>query len=125
MSVTDTAPDKISNTLIQFAQPLLRAFDAQTTVEQAKHAFTFAITLWNAVILDEHGVEEGHLNKVRKRLGFQADPRLLEVVDVLIERKRTLFGDDRRAIQEYDVRLDDDGDLHLYAEAVVVGGETA
>ena len=43
---------KISETLIDFAQPFVSIIDQNTTEEQIRSGFMIAVTVWNAVVFD-------------------------------------------------------------------------
>jgi hypothetical protein len=108
-------PDrKISDTFLQFAEPLLDAFGSNATEAQMEQPLMIAWTVWNAVVYADVG-ENGHmLDSVRTSMGH--DPQLKGFVEALIDRKRTVFGDDHRLIGEYKL-FRKDGEIRLRAEA--------
>lgn len=108
-------PDsKISDTLLQFAEPLLRAFGPNVTEAQMEQPLMIAWTVWNAVVYADAGENGEMLEGVRSSMG--RDPQLRAFGEVLIERKRTLFADDHRLIGEYNL-FRKDGEIRLRAEA--------
>lgn len=108
-------PDrKISDTFLQFAEPLLDAWGPNVTEAQMEQPLMIAWTVWNAVAYADVG-EKGHmLDSVRTSMGH--DPQLKVFVEALIDRKRTVFGDDHRLIGEYKL-FRKDGEIRLRAEA--------
>lgn len=106
-------PDrKISETFLEFAAPMLEA--AGGSKRRFEEALRIAFASWNAVVYAEVRGDNKFLDQLRN---LPAD--LLEVsylVEGLIERKWTLFGDDHRLIGEYEVTRTKDG-FNLRAEA--------
>lgn len=66
-----------------------------------------AYTVWNAVVIADVLGDDRYLAEAHHRLG--SDPVAAALVEMLISRKRTLFGDDARIIGTYDVRESADG----------------
>lgn len=106
---------KISETLLLFAEPLLREADADTTDEQLHSALKVAILAWNAVAMAGWGVGRDYLAEARAALragGVSPAP-----FDALVARRRQLFADDPRAVGEWEVRREPDGGFRLRASA--------
>jgi hypothetical protein len=108
-------PDrKISDTFLQFAEPLLDAFGPNVTEAQMEQPLMIAWTVWNAVVYADAGTNKQMLENVQASMGH--DPQLKGFAQFLIDRKRTLFGDDHRLIGEYKL-FRKDGEVRLRAEA--------
>lgn len=108
-------PDrKISDTLLQFAEPLLDALGPNGTQAQMEQSLKIAWTVWNAVVYADVGGNARMLEGVRT--STKLDSQLGAFVEALIDRKRTLFGDDDRLIGEYKLRRKGD-EWRLRAEA--------
>jgi len=108
-------PDrKISDTFLQFAEPLLDAFGPNVTEAQMEQPLMIAWTVWNAVVYSDAGENDEMLESVRTSMG--RDPQLRAFAEVLIDRKRTLFSDDHRLIGEYQL-FRKDGEIRLRAES--------
>lgn len=108
-------PDrKISDTLLQFAAPLLDGIGPDATLEQMEQSLKIAWTVWNAVVYTDVADRGGTLALLRSSV--RRDPRMEAFVEPLIDRKRTLFGDDGRLIAEYTL-FRKHGELRLRAEA--------
>ncbi len=106
-------PDgKISEAFLAFAAPMLREDGASK--QQFEEALKVAFTAWNAVVLADFRMDDQYLNQIRHLTAGNAESSSL--VEGLIERKRTLFGDDPRMIGEYRVTRTEDG-FNLWAEA--------
>ncbi len=73
-----------------------------------------AWTVWNAVVFTDVGKTDNSLNLLRSSIA--GDVQLRGIVEALIDRKRTLFGDDDRVIGEYELYRKD-GEIRLCAEA--------
>ena len=110
---TPPYPDrKISETFLAFAAPMLQAGGASK--HQFEEALGVAFTAWNAVVLADVRMDDQYLNQIRRLTAGNTETSSL--VEGLIERKRTLFGDDPRMIGEYRVTRTEDG-FNLWAEA--------
>jgi hypothetical protein len=96
-------PDrKISETFLSFAEPLLQDLPARGLVQQVEKVLKVAYTVWNAVVIADVLGKDHYVKDVRHRLG--SDPELTALLEMLIARKRTLFGNDARIIGTYEVR---------------------
>lgn len=108
-------PDrKISETLIDFAQPIVAMIDDRTTEEQVRQGFVLAVTVWNAVVFDAVDGNTNHLDTMRQHLASEPEGTLL--LRLLVHRKKTHFANDMRVIGKCTVTYED-GDLHVTAEA--------
>lgn len=108
-------PDrKISDTLLQFAEPLLHAFGPNATEAQMEQPLKIAWTVWNAVVYADVAKKGHTLDLLRSSMERDFESKVL--VEALIERKRTVFGDDQRLIGEYNL-FRKDGEIRLRAEA--------
>ena len=90
---------KISETLIDFAAPIVAMLDEHTREDQIRSGFIIAVTVWNALVFDAVRGDEKYLSMLRRSLGerLDSDP----MVQTLIRRKRERFGDDMRAIGDH------------------------
>jgi len=108
-------PDrKISDTFLQFAEPLLDAFGPNVTEAQMEQPLKIAWTVWNAVVYADVANNGHTLDLLRSSM--ERDSESKELVEALIDRKRTLFDDDDRLIGEYKLRREGD-EWRLWAEA--------
>jgi hypothetical protein len=55
--------------------------------------------VWNGVVWEDSKQDIGFLNSVRSQAS--ADPQLRSFVEELVQRKRSLFGDDLRLLGDY------------------------
>jgi hypothetical protein len=108
---------QISETLLEFAAPLLEHPPDHLSPQRLEHVLIFPITIWNAVILDDRGAMPGFLAQARARVALAQPPVPLALFDFMVERKRSCFGDDHRLIGRHSVRVDTDGTFHIQAEA--------
>jgi len=108
-------PDrKISDTFLQFAEPLLDAFGPNVTEARMEQPLKIAWTVWNAVVYADVAKKGRTLDLLRSSM--ERDVESKELVEALIERKRTVFGDDDRLIGEYKL-FRKGGEFRLRAEA--------
>ena len=108
---------KISETLLDFAQPLLECVPAHLPPQRLEEYLRLPITIWNAVILDELGTMPGAVAQVRSRIAHAGNAIQMEAFDSMVERKRASFGSDHRLIGRHWVHVDPDGTFHIRAEA--------
>jgi hypothetical protein len=110
-----TYPDrKISDTLLQFAEPLLDGGGPDANEAQMKQSLMIAWTVWNAVVYADVVANNQPLKSLRA--STERDPQIKSLTEQMIDRKRTLFGDDQRLIGEYELYRKG-GELRLRAEA--------
>jgi hypothetical protein len=105
---------KISETLIDFAQPFVAMIDTHTTEEQVRHAFEIAVTVWNSHVFDEaHG---GNKYRTMLRDQFGDAWASYPFLQALCDRWQQQFATDMRAIGGFKVFLKN-GELRVWAEA--------
>jgi len=92
---------KLSETVIDFARPMLDAEAAQIDEHHMRDVLGFAITVWNSVVAAAQAGEP--LDAATLRAEFSAD-RWLAWVEPLLTRKRERFGDDVRLVGHWQVR---------------------
>lgn len=110
---------KISETILDFASPLLNALGSAPSDEQVRTALSIAIAAWNAATLDAWKPESAEADALRRSIQAAEDsPReaMLAVVDSLLERKRASFAGDLRAVGKWEVLHTETG-ISLSADA--------
>ena len=108
-------PDrKISETFLHFAEPLLEALGPNATDDQMEQSLKIAFTVWNAVVYETVNGDRRFLDMAHELTSHE--PVMGAMVDFLIARKRSLFGDDHRLVGEYKF-VYKDGERRLRAEA--------
>jgi len=108
---------KMSEVILDFAEPLL---DAVNDDEHFKNVICFATICWNISFFPERE-QQVHLNALADELGKSDAFTYLEAADcvrMLLERKRTLFADDRRMIMDYTIVGEKDHQRLLVASAL-------
>ena len=108
---------KISEALLDFAQPLLECVPENLPSQRLEEYLRLPITIWNAVIADQLGTLPGAVAQARALVASVSNPLQMAVFDSMVERKRTRFGSDHRLIGRHWVRVDADGTIHVRAEA--------
>lgn len=92
---------KLSETVIDFARPMLDAENAQIDEHHLRAVLGFAIMIWNSIVAAaQAGVT---LDVATLRAGFAAH-RWLAWVEPLLTRKRARFGDDLRLVGAWHVQ---------------------
>ena len=110
-------PDrKISETLLDYALPLLEQLEASAPPAAVERALELAVMVWNADVLEQTTDADHYLAEIRETIRLSGMTPALATVDALIERRRRLFSDDLRLIGNFTVSTDGDG-LRLRAEA--------
>ena len=108
-------PDrKISETFLEFAEPLLVPHGPNLTEAQMEEPLKIAWTVWNAVVYADAGGKRQILDQVRASSASNRQVQWL--IESLIERKRKLFKEDWRIIGEYTL-FRDRNEIRLRAEA--------
>lgn len=107
---------KISATFLDFAEPLLAPLGAKASKQEMEGVLQIAFTVWNAVAYDAVQGGSRWVSQVRSLVAKAPDPGALLLVEHMIARKRSLFGDDQRLIGEYKI-FRRDGEVRLRAEA--------
>jgi len=105
---------KISETFLDFAEPLLAPLGAEATEHEMEEALQIAFTVWNAVVFDAVDCSSRWVDQLRDLAGH--DPDVRPIIEQLVARKQTLFGNDHRLIGEYRLHRHH-GELRLRAEA--------
>ncbi len=118
---------KISETLLEFGDPLLSQLE-DPTVEEFRAALTIVIAVWNV-----HGLSKttGHyqsvyleeLARVRQRLFDEGAPAIfLAAIDALEARRDSDYGDDPRCVGEWTLLPDGAGGYKFRCDARLPGG---
>jgi len=101
-TVWATGGQKMSEVIIDFAQPLLdQVYDDQAK----KKILAFAVTAWNVALLpkDERAKLMEELIQSQKRLaGTREEKYLRAMLEMLVERKRTHFADISRFVLDFE-----------------------
>jgi hypothetical protein len=113
-------PDrKISETILDFGEPLLSRFDERTPIDVFRRALGIVIAIWNAHVMampiwgEPHHLED--LEAVlRKHPEPPGEPPILES---LAKRRVEMFADDPRAVGLWDVVPDARYGLKLRCDA--------
>ncbi len=108
-------PDrKISETFLEFADPLLAPLGPRATVKQMEAALKIAFTVWNGVVYDKVNGNSHFLDMIRNQTRHNREVAAL--VERLIARKRKRFGHDDRLVGKFKF-IRKSGELRLRAEA--------
>lgn len=92
---------KISETFLDFAEPLLETVDRKAGKEGVEKILQIAFTVWNSVVFDTVGGSGDYVAKLRQCI--ENDPIAAALIEFMISRKKAMFGDDLRLIGEYSV----------------------
>jgi hypothetical protein len=98
---------KISETIIDFAQPMLVHVDSTTSQETIRQGFLIAVTIWNAFVMDRVNGNSDYQTLMRKQVGDQWEVN--PVIQALVERRKKDFADDMRFIADHQVLFDASG----------------
>lgn len=108
-------PDrKISETFLEFAEPLLVPLGPRATEDEMNQALQIAFAVWNAVDYETANDDTHYLKMLQDLTAGQPD--VAAIVNQLIERKRHRFGNDHRLVGNFKLTIQE-GELNLRAEA--------
>lgn len=109
-----TAPQKISETFLEFVAPLTSILGPTATEAELEQALQIGYTVWNAVVFDT--IEPGghHVDEALRLTAHHESFR--QLIEYLIEHKRRHFTNDLRLIGDYQLYRSG-GELRLRAEA--------
>ena len=105
---------KISETLLDFASPILELRPDDTPDAEIEKVLIYAVAVWNALIFEEIKGDGHYISEIRERMSV--NPVVESLVTELIQRKQTLFKEDYRLIGDYKITRKN-GQLNLWAEA--------
>ena len=112
---TQKFPDrKISETFLDFAAPVMADLTSEEPERRAREALKMCFTVWNAVVFADVLKNNQFLDGIRALTAANAGTA--RIMEQLIARKRTLFGDDERLIGNWVVTQTAEG-INLHAEA--------
>jgi hypothetical protein len=99
-------PGNLSEALLDYAEPLLAALPDDASLDDRRAALMCAATVWNLVLLEEAAPDgDDDLDRTRRELVEQLDDGEgtgARIVAAMTQRRRVLFGDDRRIIFRVD-----------------------
>ncbi len=98
---------KISETLLDFAQPFVAQVDSKMPQETIRQGFNIAVTIWNAFVMDRVNGNSDYQAMMQEQLGAQWEQNPL--IRALVDRRKKLFADDMRFIAEHRVSFDPGG----------------
>lgn len=104
---------KISETLLEFSAPLLEVLPEGAGEPEIRRVLMVGVTVWNAVNVADTGRDVLPLEQVLEVARTHSSEGAL--IEMLVERKRGQFGDDRRLIGNWGFRHPA-GRLVLWAE---------
>lgn len=102
--------------LHDFAAPILLHAGANASERDVREALQVAVTVWNALLLEQWGPDDAFLIDAKALLRDRLPTALLDVLDVLVARKKSRFRTDTRAIAGFDLVRDRDGGWLVRAE---------
>lgn len=114
--ITGFPAGKISETLVEFASPLVELLERPIAPDPMRQSLLVAVLVWNSVVLAEWGLEADSLDRARQLLRAVPEAVRRFLFDELILRKRRRFASDRRLIGYFEVH-DEDGELRVRADA--------
>ncbi len=117
-----TSVRKISETLIDFAQPIIELIDDDTTEEQIEMGFVLVVTVWNSLVFEVVKNDPSYVETLWKSIYEMEVEDGIALMEALIARKRKKFNDDLRAIADYSISYSG-GYLNVKADARLVTGK--
>lgn len=115
----------ISATLLSYCRPLLRLVGPDPDRETFEGVLRVAVTIWNAVVMEQVGFTGQYLSQAQELVQAQALPAAVQAFDSLVEHKYQAFSDDRRLILDYRVVESEGGRLGVEVDAGSAEGLSA
>jgi len=117
--------NKISATLLEFAQPVIETLPPNATLEMRRLALQIAATVWNAIVIEAWGGEGREigprtLSELKQKIAGMPEPistTMGPIIELLAETKRTRYAQDVRGIGNWELRTKSNGELSVWAEA--------
>ncbi len=102
---------KISETILDFGEPLFAQFDELPPIEVLRSALKIVITVWNGHTLSTPAWgEPDHLDRMTALvLASDVAPEMGALLESLSRRRTERFKDDPRAVGEWSIEPADDG----------------
>ena len=110
----DKPSEKMSQTFIDFVRPVLPEIDEYTTEHQIKSFFEIGLMVWNAVLLDSIEPDNHYMERINDLLAMEPGYELF--IEPLIERRKTLFKNDKRIIEDFSLTYDN-GNIKIQVDA--------
>jgi hypothetical protein len=111
---------KMSETILEFAEPLTSQMPDPPRRKDMESAMLLAQVAWNLPLFQQHGVD-AELAAQWEALAQGLPPVVDDVMAVMMERRRTVYGHDPR-IATVEVRDKGEGEISVYAEARLLSG---
>lgn len=89
---------KISETILEFAEPLLRELPDRYSKDALKGIIRLATCVWNACVLDQWNDTIEYTDLLKRPFEEKGFVRELMTINTLIDRKRNFYNDDPRGI---------------------------
>jgi hypothetical protein len=104
---------KLSDTLMDFAEPILNAIPGEPTIEFVRAALTLATVAWNLPLLEDQGgaAEFGQARQDLERTLAAAPPAAAALLERMMQDRRKRYKTDTRLINDFKVKLDGDAIL--------------
>lgn len=101
---------KMSEVLLDFAEPLVRGLSLPEDRDVFAAALKVAGLLWNEAVSPRPGGSKALYDKLNDALGGPRDPDMEKLFDAVIARRRLLYPDLDRIITSVHVSVGGDGD---------------
>jgi hypothetical protein len=99
---------------VEFAEPLLGTGGRVPSKERLETVLKVAFSIWNSAVLDAIHGNSHNTNELRLCLEGTVLPAAL--IEQMLSRKRTMFGNDLRMVGNYGI-VKKDGEWRLWVEA--------
>lgn len=110
---------KMSETLIDFGEPLLNALPDPTPIDQLQATVGMIVTVWNALVLASPAWQQPeHIERLRTLAasGYLPGP-MKDALESLTRRRSERFGADVRAVADWTLEADGSGGYRFRCDA--------
>jgi hypothetical protein len=115
---------KISETVLEFAEPMLEPLSPIPDLESARRALDLAVAVWNFHAMATPLWGKPHfLAEARGQMKSPGEPpELAGLFESLLERRATLYGNDPRVVGEWNLGPDGAGGFSFRCDARLPNG---
>lgn len=120
---TMTLMPKMSEVLIDFAQPLVEALPPDADAQMWKLRLQFAALVWNQIVAQERHIDQAPEDAIPALARSSGIPEreLRTIEQLLIQRKRTLYPHEDRLIADVEIQAMEGGGVYVMAASLIPG----
>ncbi|MDR1158903.1 MAG: hypothetical protein LBK75_11505 [Oscillospiraceae bacterium] len=114
--IRDSTLEKMSDILLDYAEPFLNTIDSDNK-DEYENAIMMAMAVWNCSVMGDTSKGRRKIRKLMKPIMSEGESR--RVVQYMLERKRQMYPDNKRMMMNYELTEMPDGGFHLSVASTV------